>query len=51
MPMLAKLSAGGAAKGEEFGKKMAPFQALIGLVSIGAGLLGILFVAGILKPM
>jgi len=51
MPMLAKLSAGGAAKGEELGKKMAPFQALIGLVSIGAGLLGILFVAGILKPM
>ena len=51
MPMIAKLSAGGAAKGEELGKKMAPFQALIGLIAIGSGLLGVLFQLNILKPM
>ncbi len=50
MPMLAKVSAGGAAKGEEMAKKMAPFQALIGLIAIGSALLAILFNLGILKP-
>ena len=50
MPMIAKMSAGGAAKGEELGKKMAPFQALIGIVAIGSGLLGVLYQFGILKP-
>lgn len=51
MPMLARFSASGAAKGEEMAKKLAPFQTLIGLVGIIAGLVYILFVAGILKPM
>ena len=37
MPMVAKLSAAGAAKGEEMGKKLAPYQTLVGLVAIGAG--------------
>jgi hypothetical protein len=51
MPMVAKLSPSGAAKGAEMGKKMAPYQTLIGIVGIISGLLAILFVAGILKPM
>lgn len=51
MPMVAKLSASGAAKGEEMAKKLAPFQTLIGVVGIVAGLMAILFAAGILKPM
>jgi hypothetical protein len=51
MPMIAKLSASGAAKGEELGKKLAPFQTLFGLVAIGSGLIMLLFVLGILKPM
>lgn len=50
MPMLAKLSASGAAKGEELGKKLAPFQAMIGLIAVGAGLLGLLIQLNILKP-
>ena len=51
MPMVARLSASGAAKGEELGKKLAPFQTLFGLVAIGAGLIVLLFQLGILKPM
>jgi len=51
MPMVAKMSASGAAKGEEIAKKFAPFQVLIGLVGIGSSLLFLLFVWGILKPM
>ncbi len=51
MPMVAKLSASGAAKGEELGRKLAPYQTLVGLVAIGSGLLILLFVLGILKPM
>jgi hypothetical protein len=48
MPIVAKMSASGAAKGEELAKKLAPFQVLIGLVGIGAGLVDILFWLGIL---
>jgi hypothetical protein len=48
MPIVAKMSAEGAAKGEEFAKKLAPYQVLIGLVGIGAGLVDILFWLGIL---
>ncbi len=51
MPMVAKLSASGAAKGEELGKKLAPYQTMVGLVAIGTGLIMLLFVLGILKPM
>lgn len=51
MPMVAKLSASGAAKGEELGRKLAPYQTLVGLVAIGSGLLLLLFTLGILKPM
>ena len=50
MPMLAKLSAGGAAKGEQMAKKLAPFQVIIGVVAIVSGLLLILMNLGILKP-
>lgn len=50
MPMVAKMSAGGAAKGEQMAKKLAPFQTLIGIVAIVSGLLIILCQAGILKP-
>jgi hypothetical protein len=49
MPMLAKLSASGAAKGEELGKKLAPFQTIIGIVGLVSGLLGVLYNLGILK--
>ncbi len=51
MPMVAKLSASGAAKGEELGKKLAPYQTLFGLVAMGSGLVFLLFTLGILKPM
>jgi len=49
MPMVAKLSAGGAAKGEQMAKKMAPFQVIIGLIAIGSSILAILYNLGILK--
>jgi len=49
MPMVAKMSAGGAAKGEQMAKKMAPFQVIIGLVAIGSAILAILYNLGILK--
>jgi hypothetical protein len=50
MPMVAKMSAGGAAKGEQMAKKLAPFQVIIGLVAIVSGALLLLITAGILKP-
>ena len=46
-----KVSASGAAKGEEMAKKLAPFQLLIGLIGMAAGLLWLIFILGILKPM
>jgi hypothetical protein len=49
MPMVAKLSAAGAAKGEELGKKLAPFQLLIGIIGMISGLLALLYAIGILK--
>ena len=51
MPMIAKLSASGAAKGEELGKKLAPYQTLVGIVAIVTGLYFLLMILGILKPM
>ena len=51
MPMIAKLSASGAAKGEELGKKLAPYQTLVGIVAIITGLYFLLMILGILKPM
>jgi len=50
MPMVAKLSASGAQKGEELGKKLAPYQLLIGLIAIGSGVMWLLYWIGILKP-
>lgn len=49
MPMLAKLSPEAAAKGDELGKKLAPYQTLIGLVGIAAGFLAILFWSGMIR--
>jgi hypothetical protein len=49
MPMVAKMSASGAAKGEELAKKLAPFQLLIGIIAIASGALGLLYALGILK--
>jgi len=51
MPMVAKLSASGAAKGEEMGKKLAPYQTLVGIIAIVSGLFFLLMILGILKPM
>lgn len=39
MPIVAKLSAGGAEKGEHFARKLAPYQTTIGIVGIVAALL------------
>ena len=50
MPMIAKVSASGAAKGEELGKKLAPYQLLIGLIAIACGAFDLLYALGILKP-
>ena len=52
MPMVAKMSAAGAAKGEQMAKKLAPFQTLIGIVAIVTGVLLLLEFPqlGILKP-
>jgi hypothetical protein len=50
MPMVARLSPGGAAIGEELAKKIAPFQAMIGGVAILAGLGGLLLLVGIIGP-
>lgn len=49
MPMLAKLSAGGAAKGEELGKKLAGVQVLIGVIAIVSSLIFLLYRFQILK--
>ncbi len=49
MPMLAKLSAGGAAKGEELGKKLAGVQVLIGVIAIVSSLVFLLYRFQILK--
>jgi len=51
MPMIARFSASGAAKGEELGKKLAPFQTLIGIIAFITGLIMLLFVLGIMHPM
>jgi hypothetical protein len=51
MPMIARFSASGAAKGEELGKKLAPFQTLIGIIAFVTGLIMLLFVLGIMHPM
>jgi hypothetical protein len=50
VPLIARVSASGAAKAEEMGKKMAPFQTIIGLVCLISGVLMLLAVLGILKP-
>ncbi len=50
MPMVAKMSAGGAAKGEELGKKLAPFQTLFGIVALVTGIYWALITLGILNP-
>ena len=49
MPMIARFSASGAAKGEELGKKLAPFQTIFGLVAIVSGLYFLLIILGIVK--
>jgi hypothetical protein len=51
MPMLARISASGAATGEELGKKLAPIQTIVGVIALVCGLLLLLMVLGILKPM
>ena len=50
MPMVAKMSAGGAAKGEELGKKLAPFQTLFGIIALVTGIYWMLIELHILKP-
>jgi hypothetical protein len=54
MPQIAKWipgQSGAENKAMEFSKKIAPYQLIIGLVVLGAGLLALLFQLGILKPM
>ncbi len=50
MPMVAKLSAGGAAKGEELGKKLAPFQTIFGIVALVTGVYWMLVTLRIINP-
>jgi len=50
MPMIAKMSAGGAAKGEELGKKLAPFQTIFGIVALVTGVYWMLVTLGIINP-
>jgi len=50
VPLIARVSASGAAKAEEMGKKMAPFQTIIGLVCLISGFLMLLTILGVLKP-
>ena len=50
MPMVAKMSAGGAAKGEELGKKLAPFQTIFGIIALVTGIYWMLIELHILKP-
>ncbi len=47
MPMVGRLSASGAAKGAEMAKKLAPYQTLIGLIGLAAGVLWLLIIWGI----
>jgi len=49
MPMVAKLSASGAAKGEVLGKKLAPYHTIIGIVGLVSGLIALLYGLHILK--
>jgi hypothetical protein len=51
MPMMAKMSASGAAKGEQMAKKLAPFQTLIGIIAIGSAILYLLYRFNILHIM
>lgn len=51
MPMVARFSASGAAKGEELGKKLAPIQTLVGIIALVSGVYFLLMILGILKPM
>jgi hypothetical protein len=48
MPQIAKWMPGQQEKGMELSKQLAPFQGILGLVGIGAGLLMLLFRFGIL---
>jgi hypothetical protein len=50
LPMMAKWSAAGAARGEIVAKKLAPLQTILGFVAIGSGTLLLMFNLGILKP-
>jgi len=50
MPMIARMSASGAAKGEEIGKKLAPFQTIFGIVALVTGVYWMLVTLGILNP-
>jgi hypothetical protein len=47
MPVLSGFSPQGAAKGRELAQRLAPFQVLIGLVGIVAGVISILLWAGL----
>lgn len=47
MPILARFSPQGARKGEEMHARLAPFQVLIGLAGVAAGLLNIVYWLGI----
>ncbi|CAN5452392.1 hypothetical protein BH11MYX1_BH11MYX1_13150 [soil metagenome] len=49
MPIVAKLSASGAAKGDLLGKKLAPYQTIIGIVGIVSGLLALFYALNILR--
>jgi hypothetical protein len=49
MPMVARFSPAGAAKGQEVAAKLAPYQTLLGLIAIGCGLAALLLKLGILK--
>lgn len=50
LPMVAKWSAAGAARGEVVVKKLAPLQTILGFVAIASGTLLLMFNTGILKP-
>lgn len=50
MPIVARFSPQGAAKGEELAKQLAPFHTLIGVVGIVAGIAELLYYFELLKP-
>ena len=50
MPMVARMSASGAAKGEEIGRKLAPFQTIFGIIALVTGIYWMLVTLGILNP-